>query len=232
MFPAAAMNDPPRHVLLAGATGLTGGYVLRMLLDDPSVARIVAPTRRRLAVAPRLDNPVGMLHRVLPQLQPPIDVAICCLGTTLAQAGSREAFRMADFDLPLAVARRARRLGATHFLLMSSLGADPTARAFYTRVKGELEQALIEQGWPRLTIVRPSLLLGPREEFRLGEVLAAPVSRLLPARWRGIRAEDVARALWRLAQMPGEGVRIVESDALRVLGRRERKSDAESSATG
>lgn len=212
------MTESPAHVLLAGATGLTGGYVLRTLLADPSVARVVAPTRRPLPAAPRLDNPVGMLHRLLPGLRPPVSLAICCLGTTLAQAGSREAFRMVDFDLPLAVARRARKLGATHFLVMSSLGAAPASRTFYTRVKGELEQALIEQAWPRLTIVRPSLLLGPREEFRLGEALAAPLARLLPGRWRGIRAETVARALWRLARTPSEGVRVVESDELRRLG--------------
>jgi uncharacterized protein YbjT (DUF2867 family) len=215
------MTEPQLHVLLAGATGLTGGCVLRALLADPSVARVVAPTRRALPASPRLDNPVGMLHRLLPRLQPPVDIAICCLGTTIAQAGSREAFRMADVDLPLALARQARKLGARHFLAMSSLGAGPASRTFYTRIKGELEQALIAQGWPQLTIVRPSLLLGPRKEFRFDEAFAAPLSRLLPGRWRGIPAEVVARALWRLARTPGEGVRIVESDELRRLGRPE-----------
>jgi uncharacterized protein YbjT (DUF2867 family) len=214
------MNASHHHVLLAGATGLTGGLLLRELLADPSVTRVLAPTRRRLPSAPRLENPVGLLHRVLPQLQPPVDIAICCLGTTLAQAGSREAFRMTDYDLPLALGRRARKLGARHYLVMSSLGADPASRSFYTRVKGELEQSLREQGWPQLTLVRPSLLLGSRDEFRLGETLAAPLSRLLPGRWRGIRAETVARALWQLARQPGEGVRVVESDELRRLGRR------------
>ncbi|MGO4704030.1 oxidoreductase [Dyella sp. 2RAB6] len=212
------MTASPFHVLLAGATGLTGGCVLRELLADPTVARVMAPTRHALPRAPRLENPVGMLHRVLPTLQPPLDVAICCLGTTIAQAGSREAFRMADYDLPLAVARRARKLGARHFLVMSSIGASAASRTFYTRVKGELEQALIEQGWPQLTFVRPSLLLGARQEFRLGEAFAAPLSRLLPGRWRGIHVETVARALWRLAREPGEGVRIVESDELRRVG--------------
>lgn len=218
-FSAASMTDSSFHVLLAGATGLTGGHVLRELLADPTVTRILAPTRHALPRAPRLDNPVGMLHRVLPTLLPPVDAAICCLGTTIAQAGSREAFRMADYDLPLAVARRARKLGARHFLVMSSLGANAASRTFYTQVKGELEQALIEQGWPRLTIVRPSLLLGSRAEFRLGEAVAAPLSQLLPGRWRGIRVEVVARALARLAREPGEGVRVVESDELRRLGR-------------
>jgi len=212
------MTEPSLHVLLAGATGLTGGCVLRELLADPAAIRILAPARHALPRAPRLENPIGMLHRVLPQLQAPVDVAICCLGTTIAKAGSREAFRMADYDLPLAVAKRARKLGARHFLLMSSLGANAKSRTFYTRVKGELEQALIEQGWPQLTIVRPSLLLGTRPEFRLGEAIATPFSLMLPGPWRGIRVETVARALWRLAREPGEGMRIVESNELRRLG--------------
>ena len=213
------MTTSSLHVLLAGATGLTGSHVLHELLADPTVTRILAPTRHVLPHAPRLENPVGMLHRVLPTLQPPLDIAICCLGTTIAQAGSREAFRMADYDLPLAVARRARKLGARHYLVMSSLGASAASRTFYTKVKGELEQALIEQNWPQLTIVRPSLLLGPRKEFRLGEAIATPLSQLLPGRWRGIHVATVARALWRLAREPGEGMRVVESNELRRLGR-------------
>jgi uncharacterized protein YbjT (DUF2867 family) len=212
------MPDMPRHVLLAGATGLTGGFVLRALLADDSVARVVAPTRHALPAHPKLENPVGMLHRLLPQLQSPLDTAICCLGTTIRRAGSREAFRIADFDLPLAVGQRARKLGAQHYLVMTALGANPASRAFYNQVKGELERALLKQGWPQLTIVRPSLLLGPRPEFRLGERLAAPLAMVLPGRWRGIQAETVALALCRLAGLPGEGQRIVESDELRRLG--------------
>lgn len=212
------MTDTPRNILLAGATGLTGGFVLGELLADPAVARILAPTRRPLPAHPRLENPVGMLHRLISQLQAPIDVAICCLGTTIRHAGSREAFRMADYDLPLELGQKARKLGARHYLVISSLGANASSLAFYNRVKGELELSLGKQGWPQLTIVRPSLLLGPRQEFRLAERLAAPFATLLPGRWRGIQAETVARALWRLARTPGEGVRIVESDELRQLG--------------
>ncbi|TLK58348.1 oxidoreductase, partial [Pseudomonas aeruginosa] len=84
---------------------------------------------------------------------------------------------------------------------------------------GELEQALQEQGWPQLTIARPSLLFGPREEFRLAEILAAPIARILPGKYHGIEACDLARALWRLALEEGKGVRFVESDELRKLGK-------------
>lgn len=213
------MPDTAHHVLLAGATGLTGGFLLRQLLADGSVQRVVAPTRHPLPMAARLENPVGPLHRMLPGVLAPIDVALCCLGTTIKRAGSREAFRMADFDLPLAVGQRARKLGARHYVVISSIGADASSRTFYTRVKGELELALRKQDWPQLTIVRPSILLGPRHEFRFGERVVAPLSMLFPGKWRGIQAETVARAMWRLACTPGEGVRVVESDELRQIGR-------------
>jgi uncharacterized protein YbjT (DUF2867 family) len=213
------MSETPRHVLLAGATGLTGRELLALALNDTGVAHVLAPTRHALPAHPKLENPVGVVSHLAAQLHGPVDTVFCCLGTTIRQAGSREAFRMIDYDLPLSLGRHALALGARHYLVISALGADASSRVFYNRTKGELEVALQKQDWPRLTIVRPSLLLGARREFRLGEVLAAPFSRVLPGRWRGIEVATVARAMWRLACAPGSGLRIVESDELRELGR-------------
>jgi uncharacterized protein YbjT (DUF2867 family) len=209
----------PQRILLAGATGLTGEHLLDRLLNEPTVARVLAPSRRPLAEHPHLENPVGELRELLPQLNGPIDTAFCCLGTTLKQAGSQEAFRRVDHDLVLAFAERARELGARHLLVVSALGADAKSALFYNRVKGEMEKALKDQAWPQLTLVRPSLLLGPRSDFRLGERLAAPLMRWLPGKYRGIEATVLARALWRLALEEDEGVCTVESAQLRRLGR-------------
>lgn len=104
-------------------------------------------------------------------------------------------------------------------LVISAVGADPTSSIFYNRVKGEMEEALKAQDWPQLTIVRPSLLLGERTEPRLTETLAAPFSKLMPGKYRGIEACTLARALWRLALEEEDGIRIVESDELRKLGK-------------
>lgn len=213
------MHLTPQHILLAGATGLTGEHLLDRLLDEPTVTRVLAPTRRPLAEHPHLENPVGELATLLPQLAGPVDTAFCCLGTTLKQAGSEAAFRAVDHDLVLAFARRARELGARHLLVISAVGADPKASVFYSRVKGELEEALRAQDWPQLTLARPSLLLGPRDEPRLGERLAAPFSKLLPGKYQGIEVAVLARALWRLALEESTGTRVVESDELRKLGR-------------
>ncbi|WP_109124801.1 NAD(P)H-binding protein [Dyella sp. C11] len=212
------MNAAPRHVLLAGATGLTGGKLLELLLADDAVAHVLAPTRRALPPNPKLENPVGMVSHLIAQLHGQADTVICCLGTTIRQAGSREAFRIVDYDLPVSLGKHARALGASHYMVISALGADATSRLFYNRTKGEMELALQKQGWPHLTIVRPSLLLGARHKPRMGELLAAPFSRVLPGRWRGIEAGTVATAMWRLAKAPGSGLRIVESDELQQLG--------------
>jgi uncharacterized protein YbjT (DUF2867 family) len=213
------MTHTPKHILLAGATGLTGEHLLDRILSVPAVSRVVAPTRRPLAEHPHLVNPVGELAQLLPALSGKLDTAFSCLGTTIRAAGSQEAFRAVDHDLVLAVAQRARAMGARHFLVISALGADARSRVFYNRVKGEMEQALQAQGWPQLTIARPSLLDGARREFRLGERLAAPLMRYVPGRLRSIEAAVLARALWRLALEEGKGLRIVESEELRDLGR-------------
>ncbi len=213
------MYSKPTNILLAGATGLTGEHLLDRMLNEPTVKRVIAPARRKLAEHPRLENPIGPLAELIPHLVQPVDTVFCCLGTTLKEAGSEEAFRSVDFDLPLALGERGLALGARHYIVVSALGADSKSSIFYSRVKGELEDALRQQGWPQLTIARPSLLLGQREEIRLAELLAAPFSRILPGKLHGIEAIALARALWRLALETGKGTRVVESDELRKLGK-------------
>lgn len=212
-------TNSPRNLLILGASGLTGEHLLDRVLSEPTVQRVLAPSRQPLSTHPHLENPRGNLLEILQQLQGPIDTVFCCLGTTRRQAGSESAFRAIDHDLVIACAQRARELGARHFVALSSLGADPHSRVLYSRVKGEMEEALKAQGWPQLTIARPSLLLGERRQRRLLEQVTAPLARLLLGKWRAISVCTLARALWRLALEEGQGVRIVESDELRRLGR-------------
>ncbi|BBP79576.1 oxidoreductase [Pseudomonas gingeri NCPPB 3146 = LMG 5327] len=209
----------PQHILLAGATGLTGEHLLDRLLNEPTVSRVLAPSRRPLAEHPHLENPVGDPAVFLPQLSGRVDLAICCLGTTIKLAGSEEAFRAIDHDMVVAFGKRAREMGARHLIVVSAIDANPKSKVFYSRVKGEMEESLKAQDWPQLTIARPSLLLGERTEPRLAEQLAGPLSKLIPGKYRGIEACQLARALWRLALEEQDGVRIVESDELRRLGK-------------
>ena len=206
-------------LMLIGATGLVGGSVLRQALDDIRVTRIVAPARRQLPAHPKLDNPLVDFER-LPSDAPwwPVDGLICTLGTTIRKAGSQDVFRRVDHDYPLAVAQLARRHGVRSFALNSATGADPRSRFFYNRVKGEVEEALRGVGFPSLTIVRPALIGGDRDEVRPAEFLAMRLLRLteplLPRRFRVVPHERLAQVLLEAAISAPPGEHTIESDAI------------------
>lgn len=203
---------------VAGATGLVGGHVLRRLLEDPGVSRVIAPTRRALPPHPKLENP--LISAGFPGMSG-LDEAYGCLGTTRKLAGSDEAFRAVDFDLALAFARAAKAGGARRFGLVSSLGADAGSSLLYPRTKGEAENAIAGLGFETVVIARPSLLLGdratPRAAEKLGEIALALTSPLLigPLRkYRAITGDRVAAAL--IASVRGRfpGKLALESDEL------------------
>ena len=205
------------QVLLTGATGLVGGHLLRMLLNAPDIKSIAAPTRRPLSDISGVFNPHDpQLTDALAQVVDPVDIVFCCLGTTRREAGSKEAFVHADYTLVIDTALVGKKLGAQHMLVVSAMGANAHSPFFYNRVKGEMEEALIAQQWPRLTIARPSMLVGEREKKRTGETLLAPLFSLLPGNLKSIDARDVASALLAEALSPAqEGVRILSSSQLR-----------------
>ena len=205
------------QVLITGATGLVGGHLLRMLLNAPGVKSVAAPTRRPLADISGVFNPHDpQLTDALAQVVDPIDIVFCCLGTTRREAGSKEAFVHADYTLVIDTALVGKRLGAQHMLVVSAMGANAHSPFFYNRVKGEMEEALIAQQWPRLTIARPSMLIGEREKQRTSETLFAPLFRLLPGNLKSIDARDVASALLAESLSPThEGVQILSSSQLR-----------------
>jgi uncharacterized protein YbjT (DUF2867 family) len=204
---------------VAGATGLVGGFVLRLLLDDPAVERVIAPTRRPLAAHPKLDNPAfdGAAWPALP----PLDEAYGCLGTTRKAAGSDAAFRAVDLELTRRFALAAKAARARRFGLVSSAGADARSRFLYMRTKGEAEAAASSCGFESTVIVRPSFLLGDRAESRPGEKFAIGAFRALEPllvgplrRWRAVRAEIVASTLVAALRGRVPGTLILESDDL------------------
>jgi uncharacterized protein YbjT (DUF2867 family) len=147
-----------------------------------------------------------------------VDAGICTLGTTMRQAGSHQAFRKVDVDYPLTVAKLLHQHGAKSFAFNSSIGANPKARAFYMRVKGEVEQRLIAGGFPSLTLVRPSGILGPRKPHRAWEARTIRVFHtlrpLLPRHYRVVPADKIAKALLEAAITAPPGVHIIESERL------------------
>ena len=209
------MTRAQKTVVLVGATGLVGSECLKLLLAEPAFERVTVLTRRPLegvSASPRLAAHVVDLEHLEPHADLlATDTLICALGTTIRQAGSRERFRAVDYGIPLGLARLGVERGLRHFLLVSALAANPRSRVFYNRVKGELEAALSALPLRSLTIVRPSLLLGERREFRFGERIAQRFAFLMPGRYAAISARDVAAALVRLAKEDAVGKRVVES---------------------
>ena len=198
------MSSTPKIALLAGATGLIGGLLLKTLLDAPDYTRVYALTRRLLGKEhPKLANRVVVFDRMAEQLKGLVaQDAYCCIGTTIADAGSQEAFRAADVDAVLLFARAARAAQATRFIVVSSVGANSSSKKFYLRTKGEMEEAVTDLGFVSVDILQPSLLLGSRKGLRpaelVGSILAPVVNPFLTGareQYRAIPAETVARAM-------------------------------------
>jgi uncharacterized protein YbjT (DUF2867 family) len=216
-----------KNVVLAGASGVVGARVLHHLLGHADVGRVTALGRRQLAQrhAKLVSKVVDLQSEGALSLETPDDVglALCCLGTTMKQAGSPAAFRAVDHDAVVNFARAALHKGAQRFVLVSALGANPKSGNFYMKVKGEAEDALESLGFAQLTIVRPSLLddEGARTDHRLGERLALPLARAVFSvvgkthRYAPITVDAVARAVVRLAfDETKDRTRVVESDRL------------------
>lgn len=206
-------------LLIAGATGLVGHHALRLALDDVRVSHVVAPTRRPLEAHPKLHNPIVDFD-ALPPDAPwwRVDAVACALGTTLRDAGSREAFRRVDFDYVQALAVHAHAGGARSFALVSSIGADATARSFYLRTKGEAERAVAACGYLSLTVLRPSVIGGVRARTRPAEHFAMrtleALGPLVPRRYRVVPAAHLARVLLESALSARPGHHVLLSDVL------------------
>ncbi len=170
-----------RRALVAGATGLVGRALVQCLLDDPDTLEVVAVTRRPLAIPhPKLTEALVDFAHLQDIASPPVDDYYCCLGTTLRQAGSQEAFRTVDLVYPVTLAHVALAAGATRCFFVSAMGANAAAGVFYSRVKGELENELASLGYDTIVIARPSMLAGDRES--LGQpVRRQPVVGVPPA---------------------------------------------------
>jgi uncharacterized protein YbjT (DUF2867 family) len=222
------MSHITQSVWVAGASGLVGRALLQELLRTPlQVHALVRKPIAGLDESPRLSQHRVDLRRAdLGGPLPPAHALYICLGSTIAQAGSREAFHAVDHDAVLNVARAARVLGVRRCAVVSALGADPHSAVFYNRVKGEMEASLQSLGFERLVIARPSLLDGERaalgQPSRLAErctlALLRPVSGLIPARWRPIQARRVARAMMLALSQRGPAVQVMESAELQTLG--------------
>lgn len=217
-------KTPGLVVAVAGGTGLVGQALLGILAAEPGIGLIEVHGRRppenlhpKMSYVPMVDGAFGPTRGA---------ISFCCLGTTMARAGGKKAFRAVDFDLVNAFAAHCRAAGSSHFLLVSAKGAKPDSPFFYMKVKGEVESALLMHRFPAVTVARPTLLTGHRKEKRFGEGLARALTPVLdglmlgPLKgYRSISAAAVARALVQSAKEPPQGVRVLEGASLTALSR-------------
>lgn len=212
-----------KTALIAGASGLVGSHLLNLLISDPAFSRIKLITRKALNIDhPKVSEIIvdfDALNQFAQRLS--ADVVFCCLGTTIATAGSQENFYKVDFTYCLELAKAAKTQGAKQFFLVSSLGADETSGNFYLRTKGAIESAIAALHVDSFCTLRPSMLLGERKEFRAGELAGKFFMQALSfafvgplKKYKGIQARTVARCMLAIAKDPAPGKMIVENDVI------------------
>jgi len=216
-----------KTAIIIGATGMVGKQVLASLLASSTYKKVIAVTRKPIAAQPKLKNLVIDFEHLAESLQKvKADEAFCCLGTTIKQAGTKAAFHKVDYTYNFEFAHTLKQNGCQHFLLISALGASPKALVFYSRVKGLLEKDITTLDYPRLSIFRPSLLIGEREENRLGENLSAALFPIISPFLRGglraiqpIKGEDVAKSMFAVAQQeqPDDNPHFYYYDEMKAL---------------
>ena len=210
---------------IIGVTGLIGSYLYEWLKQDNSFETIRLIVRRPI---PK-DDPRTEIKLVdfadAESLQLAIDgsdVVFCTIGTTQKKVkGDKEAYRKIDYDIPVHAARCCKAAGCGTFVLVSAVGANSKSSNFYLQLKGEVEDAVKGIGLRSVHFMRPSILLGARKEFRLGEkigtVVMPAISFLLPAKYKPVQAGDVAKAMLAAAKEKKEGVFVYEYREMKKL---------------
>ncbi|MEH7238791.1 oxidoreductase [Bacillus sp. JJ1562] len=217
-----------KSALIAGATGLIGNELLHLMLEAPEYKKVYALVRR----------PLGLNHSKLTEVVVDfdgldkyehyfvVDDVFVCLGTTIKKAKTQEVMYKIDVDYPVEIGRIARESGAKHYLVVSSMNADINSKIFYSRMKGELEEKVQKLGFEKLSIFRPSLLLGDRNEFRLGEEMAAILFKVLKyifvgpfRKYRANEGKIVAKAMYKVAQEKVQGKVVYVSEEIEEIAR-------------
>lgn len=214
--------------LLLGATGLVGSHCLQLLCNDPTYEKITVLVRRKFTFEHEKVNVVVINFDQMDDYESyfNVDDVFCCLGTTMKKAKTKSNFRKVDFYYPLNAATLAKKMGAKQFLLVSAYGAKVNSPFFYNEVKGRLEEAVSELPINSIHMIKPSLLVGNRNEFRLAEQLGiwfrpiyTPLLRGKFANFRPIEASIVAEAMLKIANSNVHGLYYYTPKELRTLSK-------------
>lgn len=208
-------------ILVWGSTGLVGSELIKLALVESRVSEVIAPVRRKTlhAQIPKLRQiEVDFDHLSADQPWQKVDAVLCALGTTMKKAKSKTAFRKVDHDYVLQAGVLAQKNSVPCFVLNSAMGANENSLFFYNQVKGEIERKLMELQFQSLTLCRPGLITGPREEFRAGEemglVLSAVLRPILPKKMRPNPASHIAQKMLEAAIESRPGLHIISSEEM------------------
>jgi uncharacterized protein YbjT (DUF2867 family) len=212
-------------ISIAGATGLTGSLCLQRMLATPEIDTIFAIGRRETGVQHPKLREVQLINNQLTETVV-ADAFVCCLGTTIAKAGSQKAFEEVDYELPLYLAKMLQREGCQTAAVVSAMGANATSAIFYNRTKGKMETGMRNIGFTSLALLRPSIISGPRKEARIGEKIGVGIMKitgpLLMGRWknfRAIKASNIAAALVKAIIKPKPGTTVYLSERVKKLAK-------------
>ena len=215
-----------KSTLIIGSTGFVGSYLVQELLDSSDYDSVTALVRKpSFESHPKLkeivfdfENESEIENLAL------VNHVFCCLGTTIKTAGSKEAFRFVDYELPLRFAQWAEKMKADSFSIVTAMGANSGSSIFYNQVKGDIENKIKKMSIPKIQIFQPSLIMGPRKESRFGELIGKGIMTLLnpimigPAKkYRGIHAKTIAQGMVFHLANSGSGLSVFESDQIRSI---------------
>ena len=205
--------------ILVGSSGLIGGELLKLLEADSDFTEVIALIRKKSQNSnAKIKETIVDFEAIPTSIFQGIDVVFCCLGTTIGKAGSKEAFEKVDYQYPLEIAKIAFENGVKKYEIVTALGSSAQSSIYYNQVKGRVEEALAAIGFESLGIFRPSMLLGDRQEFRLGEKIGKAFMQafafLIPDTYKAIHASKVAEAMIDFAKTSNNGCNIIESKAM------------------
>lgn len=207
-----------KKAIILGASGLTGKELIGLLHKDKRYSRIILLVRKELNInLPKTEQLLFDFDNLIPD-NFTADEMYCCLGTTIKKAGSKEEFEKVDYDYVSKIAGIAHINGIKSFAVVSSMGANINSKIFYSKVKGKMEEAVKRIGFEKCCIVRPSLILGKRSEFRFGEAFAKifmlSFSFLIPHKYKAVSAKKIAMSMINTLNDKNKGLTVLESDQI------------------
>ncbi|NLA61811.1 MAG: NAD(P)H-binding protein [Bacteroidales bacterium] len=213
-----------KKAIILGATGLTGSHLLELLLNDPNYDAVKVFTRKKLPnIHPKLEEyEIDLLKLSDYADKFTADVVFCCIGTTKAKTPNKELYRAVDYGIPVEAAKLCKKNAINSFIVISAIGANPQSKVFYNRLKGEMERDVLAQQIEHTQLLQPSLIVGNREEKRIGEDLSKQFMKLfgflIPARYKMIEGKTIAKAMVQMANNPTKE-HIVPSEKIKEIAK-------------